>query len=54
MNWKNAVMKRTLVAPERVNELRDWGWRYANTEEHVRQRLEASAGHRWQSAAAVV
>ncbi len=49
MNWKNAVMKNTVVPPEKVNELRDWGWRYANTDEHVRSRLEASAGHRWQS-----
>ncbi|MDO8564698.1 MAG: radical SAM protein [bacterium] len=51
MNWKYPVMKNTVVPPERVNELREWGWQYANTKEHVRQRLEASAGHRWQSGA---
>jgi radical SAM superfamily enzyme YgiQ (UPF0313 family) len=48
-NWKNAVMKNTVVPPERVLELRDWGWRHANTQEHVRARLEASAGNRWQA-----
>lgn len=52
LNWKNAVMKNTVVSPERVIELRDFGWRYANTKEHVRARLEASAGTRWQSSAA--
>lgn len=52
LNWKNAVMKNTAVPPERVLELRDWGWQYANTKEHIRARLEASAGHRWQSGAA--
>ena len=52
MNWKHAVMRNTVVPPDRVNELRDYGWRYANTSEHVRSRLEASVGHRWQSGVA--
>lgn len=53
MNWKKPIMTNTTVPPERVLELRDWGWEYANTKEHVRHRLEASAGHRWQSGAPV-
>lgn len=53
MNWKYPVMVNTTVPPEKVNELREWGWRYANTKEHIRLRLEASAGHRWQSGAPV-
>ncbi len=52
LNWKNAVMTNTVVPPERVVEIRDEAWRYANTDEHVRARLEASIGARWQSAAA--
>jgi radical SAM superfamily enzyme YgiQ (UPF0313 family) len=52
LNWKNAVMRNTVVAPERVVEIRDEAWRYANTDEHVRARLEASIGTRWQSGAA--
>ncbi len=48
-NWKNAVMRNTVVPPERILELRDEGWRYANTDSHVRARLEASIGTRWQS-----
>jgi hypothetical protein len=47
-NWKNTVMKNTVVSPGRVLELRDWGWQYANTKEHVVARLKASAGYRWQ------
>lgn len=49
MNWKNAVMKNTVVSPERIIELRDWAWREVNTEEHVAMRLKASMGARWQS-----
>lgn len=52
LNWKYAVMRNTTVHPERVMELRDWGWGYANTESHVRARLEASIGSRWHSGAA--
>ncbi|MEK7646895.1 MAG: radical SAM protein [Patescibacteria group bacterium] len=47
MNWKNAVMQNTVVAPERILELRDWAWRSVNTEEHVAMRLKASIGNRW-------
>jgi radical SAM superfamily enzyme YgiQ (UPF0313 family) len=49
LNWKNAVMHNTAVSPQRLMELRDWGWRYANTDEHVRTRLQASIGSRWES-----
>lgn len=52
MNWKNAIMKNTLVPPERVIELRDWAWRSVNTQEHVTRRLKDSAGTRWSSGAA--
>ncbi len=52
LNWKHAVMKNTAVAPEKIVELRDWGWGYANSKEYIRSRIEASAGHRWQSGAA--
>src|SRR3989344_1234242 len=48
MNWKRAVMKGTVVPPERVEELRDWGWQTVNTEQHVAERLRQSTGARWQ------
>lgn len=48
LNWKNSVMKNTEVPPERVLELRDWGWQYANTQEHTTARVKASIGTRWQ------
>ncbi|MBI5045441.1 MAG: B12-binding domain-containing radical SAM protein [Candidatus Niyogibacteria bacterium] len=47
MNWKNAVMKNTVVPPERIMELRDAAWREINTAEHVAMRLKQSVGHRW-------
>jgi hypothetical protein len=47
-NWKNAVMKNTVVSPERVLELRDWAHEYMNTPEHVSARKEASAGTYWE------
>ncbi len=47
-NWKNAVMKKTVVPPERVLTLRDWAHEYMNTPEHVRARKEASAGAYWE------
>lgn len=47
MNWKNTVMRNTVVAPKRILELRDWAWRSVNTEEHVAMRLKASIGSRW-------
>lgn len=47
-NWKNAVLRNTTVPPERVIELRDSGWRYANTPDHVRTRTEKSAGASWE------
>ena len=45
-NWKNSVMQNTLVPPERIEELRDWGWRKVNTDEHVARRLQKSIGCR--------
>ncbi|MCR4334655.1 MAG: B12-binding domain-containing radical SAM protein [Patescibacteria group bacterium] len=50
-NWKHAVCKNTTVAPERIVELRDWGWDYANSKQYIASRIEASAGHRWSSSA---
>ncbi|KKW22160.1 MAG: hypothetical protein A2W52_01750 [Candidatus Taylorbacteria bacterium RIFCSPHIGHO2_02_49_25] len=47
-NWKNAVMKNTVVPPERVLELRDFAHEYMNTPEYVRARKEASAGTFWE------
>ena len=52
LNWKHAVCKNTAVPPQRIVELRDWGWSYANSKEYIRSRIEASAGHRWSSGAA--
>ncbi len=49
MNWKNAVMKNTLVSPERIVQLRDWAWRTVNTQKHVERRLKESIGSRWNS-----
>ena len=49
LNWKNVVMRNTTVSPERLLELRDWGFERANTKSHVRMRLENSIGARWQS-----
>lgn len=53
-NWKNAVMKNTVVPPERVLELRDFAHEYMNTPEHVRARKEASAGTYWEKLGAKV
>ncbi|OGQ06041.1 MAG: hypothetical protein A2W61_08300 [Deltaproteobacteria bacterium RIFCSPLOWO2_01_44_7] len=47
LNWKNAVMKNTIVPPERIVALRDWAWRTVNTEEHVQMRLKQSTASRW-------
>ncbi|QQG46205.1 MAG: B12-binding domain-containing radical SAM protein [Candidatus Niyogibacteria bacterium] len=49
MNWKNPVMKNTVVPPERLTELRDWAWREVNTAEYVSTRLKAEIGSRWNS-----
>lgn len=49
MNWKNVIMKNTVVPPDRIVELRDWAWRTVNTKEHVERRLKESAGTRWSS-----
>ena len=47
MNWKNVIMKKTKVPPERIMELRDAAWREVNTAEHVATRLKQSIGSRW-------
>jgi radical SAM superfamily enzyme YgiQ (UPF0313 family) len=47
-NWKNAVMRNTVVPAERIVELRDLAWREINTPQHVAMRLKASIGARWQ------
>lgn len=47
MNWKNPVMKGTVVSPEQIEEYRDWGWETVNTKEHVAERLRQSTGARW-------
>ena len=54
LNWKNAVMKNTVVPPERVMELRDYAWRTVNTEAHVSRRLRESVGARWTAAEGAV
>lgn len=51
LNWKNCVLENTVVPPERIVELRDWGWEYMNKSGHVSARLLASAGVRWESGA---
>lgn len=51
MNWKNCVMRNTVVPAKRIVELRDWGWKYMNHEGHMSARLAASAGVRWESGA---
>ena len=51
MNWKTAIMKNTIVSPQRIIEIRDWAWRAVNTNEHVERRLKESAGSRWVSGA---
>ncbi|MFA6105015.1 MAG: radical SAM protein [Patescibacteria group bacterium] len=44
MNWKNAVMKNTIVPPEEVVILRDWAWETVNTEDYKRRRKEREIG----------
>ena len=46
MNWKNPVMKNTVVGPQRLVELRDQWNAALNTESHQAMRLKQSAGHR--------
>jgi len=48
-NWREPVMRNTTVAPERIKELQQWGWRGINPKEYLRKRLEADIGRRWQS-----
>ena len=40
MNWKNPVMKKTEVPPERIAELRDWAWDLVNTESYKKTRIK--------------
>lgn len=53
MNYKQPVLKNTVVPPERILELRDRGWREVNAREHVARRLKESTGARWQDGAPV-
>ena len=48
-NWKRPVMKDTLVAPERIEEIRDLANETVNSDDHLGKRLEQSMGHRWNS-----
>ena len=46
MNWKRPVMRNTVVPPERLLELRDWGWVYMNRPEYVTGRLASNMASR--------
>jgi anaerobic magnesium-protoporphyrin IX monomethyl ester cyclase len=48
-NWREPVMQNTTVAPKRIKELQQWGWRDINPKEYLRKRLQADIGSRWQS-----
>ena len=37
-NWGKPIMRNTAVSPERLKELHEWGYGYANTEEYMRIR----------------
>jgi radical SAM superfamily enzyme YgiQ (UPF0313 family) len=45
MNWKNAIMRNTVVPPERVMEIRDWAWESVNTKEYVKARRLREIGN---------
>ena len=47
MNWKNPIMKNTVVNPERLIEIRDRANKEINSKEHLKKRLINSAGHRF-------
>ncbi|MBU2575474.1 B12-binding domain-containing radical SAM protein [Patescibacteria group bacterium] len=44
MNWKNPVMRNTVVPPKRIVELRDWAWEHVNTPEYVQSRRSHQIG----------
>jgi len=46
MNWKKPIMRNTIVSAEKLEEIRDNANESVNTKEHLRIRLEQSAGHR--------
>ncbi len=46
MNWKNPVMKNTVVPPQRLEEIRDRANQGVNTKKHLETRSRQSAGHR--------
>ncbi len=48
-NWKRPVMKNTLVAPERIEEIRDFANKSVNSDNHLEKRLKESMSHRWNS-----
>ena len=48
-NWREPTMRNTTVAPERIKELQQWGWRGINPQEYLRKRLEVDIGKRWKS-----
>ncbi|MDP3710319.1 MAG: radical SAM protein [bacterium] len=49
-NWKKPVMENTVVAPQRIEEIREWAQGTVNTKEHVANRIKESAGaRRWDS-----
>ncbi len=49
MNWKRPVMKKTVVSPERLIELRDWAWHETNRPDYIEQRLRSNIGSRTDS-----
>lgn len=49
MNWKNAIMKNTVVPAERIMELRDLAWEKVNNQSYKNKRFEESAGARRQN-----
>lgn len=40
MNWKNAIMKNTVVPPQRIMEIRDWAWESVNSEDYKKGRID--------------
>jgi len=47
MNWKNPVMRNTVVPPDRLMQIRDEANERINTDEHLERRFKQSMGHRW-------
>lgn len=44
MNWKNAIMTKTTVPPERIIELRDQAWETVNTDDYKNKRKQREIG----------